>query len=225
MILTEAQQRATEAYLGEVFGDQTERQRSLMPRGVAAGLPDIAVSPDVGHLLRILASMSNQGLGAERIIEVGCLGGYSGIWLAQGLAPGGRLYTIEPVELHARFARAEFEAMGLADRVEVIEDTGLSALPRLAGEFGPSSVDVLFFDAIKEEYPAYLEASRDMLRLGGLLLADNVLGSDWHISDEPGSSARRDAVDAFNRAVAADGGFDVGCVANRQGLMVARKLA
>ena len=88
----------TTTYLREVFGTQDEQLRTLMPRAVAAGLPDIAVSADVGRLLMLLTRMTGNGKGARLAIEVGTLAGYSGIWIARGLASGGRLITIEPNE-------------------------------------------------------------------------------------------------------------------------------
>src|SRR5436190_1603239 len=65
----------TNAYLREVFGAQDEQLRTLMPRAIAAGVPDIAVSADVGRLLKIRASITNGGRGARRIIDVGALAG------------------------------------------------------------------------------------------------------------------------------------------------------
>src|SRR5437868_4104056 len=116
MEMTPQRWDATNTYLRSVFGEQDEQLRSLMPRAIGAGVPDIAVSPDVGRLLKILASMTNGGKGARRIIEVGTLAGYSGIWLARGLEakPGARLFTIEPNPVHADFAEAEFRTAGLA---------------------------------------------------------------------------------------------------------------
>lgn len=209
------------AYLDDVFGAQSERMATLMPRAVEAGLPDIAVSASVGHFLHVLCKT----VGARTIVEVGTLGGYSGAWLARGLQPGGRLITIEPMDLHAGFAQGEFDAMGLSDRVEIRRGFGMDVLPRLVGELGEGGVDVVFLDAIKSEYPDYLPHAKAMLRSGGLLIADNALGGgSWWIDDPEGSNESRDGADRFNRLVAADEQFDSACVPIREGVLVARRV-
>ena len=216
-----------ETYLASVFGDtafehEDDAMKSLMDRAVAAGLPRINVSSHVGRLLGLLCSLVSRERGLA--VEVGTLAGYSGTHLARGLAPGARLVTIELSDAHADFAEAEFRRAGVADRVEIRRGAGLSVLPRLLGEFGPESADIVFFDAIKTEYEGYFESARLLLRSGGLLLADNVLGSgSWWVTDAPGSSPERDAIDRFNRRVAADAAFDAACIANTNGLLIARR--
>lgn len=222
MDMTPERWDATCAYLDDVFGAQDEQLRTLMTRAVAAGLPDIAVSASVGHLLMVLAKTA----GARTIVEVGTLGGYSGIWLARGLAPGGRLITVEASPVHAAFARGEFDKAGVGDRVEVREGKGLEVLPALVAELGEGSVDLVFLDAIKTEYPGYLPHAKALLRPGGLLTADNALGGgSWWIDGEAGSDESRDAADRFNRLVAGDADFDAACVPIREGVLIARKRA
>jgi caffeoyl-CoA O-methyltransferase len=218
--MTNEKWHATCQYLDDVFGAQDERLATLMPRAVAAGVPDIAVSPSVGRLLTILARL----VAARTIIEVGTLAGYSGIWLARGLSEGGRLITIEPEPVHADFAAAEFIAAGVADRAQIRRGHGLGVLPALVGELGAGSVDLVFLDAIKTEYPVYLPYATELLRPGGLLVADNALGSgSWWIDGAPGSGPERDAVDRFNRTVAADDSYEAACVPIREGVLIARK--
>ena len=207
----------TRNYTREVFGHEDAHLANLMKQGVAAGLPDIAVSADVGRFILLMTSMTE----AKVVIELGTLGGYSTIWLARALKPGGIVITIESEEKHAAFAEEQFLAAGVADRIEVIRGKALDVLPEIAKRLGPDSVDVLFYDAIKTEYPAYWQLTKPLLKKGGLLLADNVLGASWWI-DQEGNPAR-DAVDAFNRSIAADATLDVACVPLREGVLVARK--
>ncbi len=217
---------ALQAYTREVFGAQDEQLRTLMPRAIAAGIPDIAVDASVGRLLRTLCAMTNAGKGAAVAIELGTLAGYSAIWIARGLRrdPAGRLYTIEPEPHHANFALREFSAAGVADRIEIRRSTALEELPRLRDQLGDESVDFAFLDAIKTEYTDYLLALRPMMRRGGLIVADNVLGGSKWVTDPPGSSDYRDAIDRFNRTVASDSWFETSCVPLREGLMIARRL-
>ncbi len=214
----------TRRYVREVFGAQDEHLAHLMERAVAAGLPDIAVSPDVGHLLQLLVAMTRPagpGPRGQRVVELGTLAGYSTIWLARGLAAGGQVVTVELDERHARFAERELAAAGVGDRVTVRRGAALDELRRMRAELGEHSVDLFFFDAVKTEYQAYWDVARAMLRPGGLLVADNVLGAGWWI-DEVGEP-NREAIDRFNRAVAADAELEVACVPLREGVLVARK--
>jgi len=206
-------------YLSDVFGAEDENLAGLMDRAVKAGLPDIAVDASVGRLLLVLTRL----VGARTAVELGTLGGYSGVWIARGLADGGALYTIEPEKRHAEFARGEFRRAGVADKVEIIEAEALAVLPELADRLGRASVDLVFLDAIKAEYEDYLDAVIPMMRPGALVIADNALaGGDWSIDDAPGSSESRDAIDRFNRRLADDPNFDAAGVPIREGVAIAR---
>lgn len=206
-------------YSREVFGRQDAHLAGLMDEAVEAGLPNIAVSADVGRLLMILTSMTR----GELAIELGTLGGYSGIWIARGLKPGGRLITIEPEAAHADFATVQFERAGVDDRLEIRRGAALDVLPKIARELDPNSVDVVFIDAVKSEYPDYWRMVRPLIARGGLVLADNVLGSgSWSIDDE--AQPQRTAVDRFNRLVADDPDFEAVVVPLRNGVLVGRRI-
>ena len=225
MDMTPSRWRSTASYLIDVFGAQDEQLATLTPRAVAAGLPDIAVSPDVGRLLMLLVSMTGGGRGARVAIEVGTLAGYSGIWIARGLASGGRLITIESEPAHADFAQREFEAAGVSAAVEIRRGAAMDVLPALAEDVEPASVDFVFLDATKREYPDYFAVIRPLIAVGGLLVADNVLGSrTWWIDAPAGRSADRDGADRFNRLMAADPDFETVAVPIREGVLIARRM-
>src|SRR5690349_10436366 len=95
-----------------------------------AGLPPIQVAPNQGKLLAILA----QSIGARSILEIGTLAGYSTIWLARALPPGGTLITLEVDPRHAEIARANLARAGLTGVVEVRLGRALDTLPQLADE-------------------------------------------------------------------------------------------
>jgi caffeoyl-CoA O-methyltransferase len=130
-------------------------------------LPAIQLGRCEGRMLGMFARL----IGAKRAVEVGTLAGFSAIELARGLAPGGRLWTIEADHHHATVARGNLTLAGLGGRVTVLEGTGAAMLPTLAAE-GP--FDLVFLDADKEGYPIYGRWAREHLRPGGLLIADNV---------------------------------------------------
>src|SRR5246500_2795189 len=133
----------------------------------AAGLPQIAVSTQQGKFLSLLAG----AIKARRILEIGTLGGFSTIWLARGAGPLGRVVTLEYEPKHAEVARANLQRSGVGDRVEVIVGAALDALPTLAG--GP--FDLVFIDADKENYAAYLEWAVRLGRPGSVIVLDNVI--------------------------------------------------
>jgi caffeoyl-CoA O-methyltransferase len=218
MEMTDERWRYTNEYSREVFGQQDRHLAGLMAEATAAGLPDIAVSADVGRLLMMLTAMTR----ARLALEVGTLGGYSGIWIARGLAEGGRLITVEREPDHAAFAQRQFDRAGVSGRVEFRVGEALEVLPRLAGALGPGSVDVVFLDAEKSEYVAYWEVIRPLVAVGGLVLADNVLGTGSEWIDQQDRPQPR-AVDRFNRVVAAADGFEAVAVPLRQGVLIARR--
>ncbi|MCH8823536.1 MAG: O-methyltransferase [Planctomycetes bacterium] len=219
MNMTAQRWRYIQEYSKEVFGQEDAHLSGLMQEAIANGLPSIAITADVGRLLMILASTTRGRLA----IEVGTLGGYSGIWLARGLANAGRLITIELEDKHADFAQRQFELASVANRIEIKRGAALDVLPHLAEELEPGSVDVVFLDAVKSEYPQYWTLIRNLIAKGGIILADNALGSDtWHIDDE--SDPQRIAMDKFNRLVASDPEFEASIIPLRNGVLVGRRM-
>lgn len=215
-----ARWRYTCDYLKTTFGQQDAHLAGLMDDAVARGMPDIAVSADVGRLLMMLTAMTPGRLA----VEVGTLAGYSAIWIARGLPPDGRLITIEPEAAYADFAEEQLVKAAVADRVELRRGYGLPVLEQLAAELPPGSVDMVFLDAVKSEYPDYFRTARPLIAPGGLLLADNVLGSStWWIDHE--RSEDRGGADELNRTLAADPEFEAVAVPLREGMLIARRLA
>lgn len=153
-----------DTYLGQLFwtedGLLADLGRDLAERG-----PQIQVSAEEGRLLGLLVTIS----GARRVLEVGTLFGYSGVWIARALGPDGRLDTVESTPLHAAAARDWFERAEVGDRVTVHEGAALAVLPGLEPGY-----DLAFFDAAKSEYCDYLDHALRLVRPGGLVLADNV---------------------------------------------------
>jgi predicted O-methyltransferase YrrM len=136
----------------------------------AAGLPAIDVSPTQGKLLHLLAWIQQP----RRILEIGTLGGYSTIWLARGLAPEGRMVTLEVDPKHAEVARTNLVRAGLADAVEIRVGPAAASLARLHEESaGP--FDVIFIDADKPSNPVYLAWALKLSTLGSLIVVDNIV--------------------------------------------------
>ena len=202
-------------YANELFGERDEQMVGLMDRAVAAGLPPIAVTPDIGRMLSMLVAST-----AGRVaVEVGTLGGYSAMWIARGLPEGGKLITIEYEGRHANFAEAEFAKAGLAEKIEVIRGAGLDVIPSLAGRVGLGGVDFAFIDAVKTEYVGYFDELKPLIAVGGIVVADNVLGTGQGWIDEGYGT------DDFNRHVAADLDFESTISPMRSGVLIARRMS
>lgn len=155
----------------------------------AAGLPEINVSPNEGKLLYLLAKIA----GARRILEIGTLGGYSTMWLASALPAGGKLVTLELEEKHAAVARKNLERAGLLSNVEIQVGDARQLLARLNSEF-----DLVFIDADKQSYPAYLDFALKLTHPGSLILADNVI-RDGRVTDANDADPTIRAVRHFNQ--------------------------
>jgi predicted O-methyltransferase YrrM len=163
-----------------------------------AGLPSINVSANQGKLLMLFARMLN----ARNILEIGTLGGYSTIWMARGMAEGGRLITLEYEAKHAEVATANLVRVGLSDRVEIRVGRALETLPKLVDE-GRGPFDLVFIDADKQGYTEYLEWSMKLSRRGTVIVADNVV-RNGAITDEASSDEMVQGIRRFNRALAAE---------------------
>ena len=202
-------------YATELFAPEDRVLAAVRARHAAANLPLIHISADEGKLLYVLL----RAVGAARVLEIGSLAGYSGIWIARALAPGGRLITIEKDPRHADLARQAFREAGLADTVRVVEGAALDVLPGLDPGF-----DAVFVDADKEPMARYFDWSMRLLRTGGLLLCDNAFfhGS---VGDEADHSPQAEGVRAFNRLAASDPRLTATVVPIRDGLVVGVKVA
>jgi predicted O-methyltransferase YrrM len=154
----------------------------------AAGLPAISVSPLQGALLELLA----RAVRAERILEVGTLGGYSTLWLARS---GADIVTLELDPGYAEVARANLDRAGVGAQVEIVVGPALETLPGIPGPF-----DLVFIDADKAHSADYLALALDKVRPGALIVVDNVVrrGALADLDDDhPSVTGSRRAVEAM----------------------------
>jgi len=164
----------------------------------AAGLPPIAVTPNLGKLLYLFARIQ----GAKKILEIGTLAGYSTIWLARALPPGGRLISLEADPKHAEIARNNIARAGLAEVVEIRLGSALEMLPRVAAE-GLGPFDLIFVDAEKRDNPEYFAWSLKLSRPGSVLVFDNVV-RDGAVIDPANTTPSVQGIRRFNELVAAE---------------------
>ncbi|HEU5378162.1 MAG TPA: O-methyltransferase [Ktedonobacteraceae bacterium] len=156
--------------LVERFAAEDAGLRNALAAAREEGLPEIQISPLQGKMLQVLAAACN----ARKILELGSLGGYSGIWLARALPANGRLITLEISPKHAAAVRNAFTKAQVADRAEVRVGKALELLPELEKE---APFDLFFIDADKVNYPAYLDWSLRLSRPGSIIVADNCIRS------------------------------------------------
>ncbi len=161
---------AVDRYFADQLLPQDAALDAALAASAAAGLPAIQVSALQGKLLQLMAML----MGARNILEVGTLGGYSAIWLARALPPGGRLVTLEIDPNHARVALANLAHAGLADRVELRLGPAADSLAQLV-EQGAGPFDLVFIDADKPGNTGYFDRALELSRPGTAIVIDNVV--------------------------------------------------
>ncbi|WP_175943454.1 O-methyltransferase [Burkholderia pyrrocinia] len=159
-----------DAYFSATLVPSDDALDAALAASHAAGLPAINVAPNQGKLLQLLATIR----GARRILEVGTLGGYSTIWLARALPPGGTLVTLELRPEHAKVATQNIARAGFAEVVSVIVGSAKDSLARLV-DAGGAPFDFIFIDADKDNNPVYLDAALKLSRPGTVIVVDNVV--------------------------------------------------
>ncbi len=186
--------KAVESYFETKITRPDPSYAELQQASQAGGLPDIAVSAAEGKQLHLMAKMS----GAKRILEIGTLGGYSTLWLARALPPGGKVVTLEYSPKHAEVARANLDKAGVGDRVEIKVGAALDVLPTLDGPF-----DFFFIDANKDGYPEYFRWAMKLSRPGSVIVADNCV-RDGQVADARSNDPAVIGVRQMMDAVAAE---------------------
>lgn len=197
-----SQQRWSEvdAYVEQRLIDEDPALAQALADSAAAGLPSIALTPAQAKMLHLIARIH----GAASILELGTLGGYSTIWLARALPPGGRLITLELRPEYAAVAAANLQRAGAADLVEIRVGPALDALDALIAE-GAGPFDLVFIDADKQSTPEYFERALALSRAGSVIVTDNVV-RDGAIVEADNEEPRAQGMRRFHELLAADRG-------------------
>lgn len=149
-----------------------------------------AIDREVGQLLALLVSAQR----AQRVLEIGTAIGYSALWICRGLPQTGQLTTIEQNRRRAERAQQVFAEAGVTDRVRLVVDDALNALPSLEPNF-----DLVFLDATKTIYPELYALAATLVRPGGWVITDNVLFKGLVLSPEPPPPYYSHMVDGLRR--------------------------
>ena len=211
---------AMHAYLIEHGARQDDVLARIQRETEAMGdVSSMQIAPDQGAFMTMLARLT----GAREALELGTFTGYSAICLARGLETGGRLLCCELSEEYAAIAARNFEAAGVASRIEVRIGPALDTLRALPRQV---AFDLAFIDADKANYPAYYEEVLTRVRPGGLVLVDNVLGAGriLRIGElDPKAARSVGAIRELNERIRDDERVDVAMVGIADGLTLARK--
>ncbi|MDR6865637.1 putative O-methyltransferase YrrM [Microbacterium resistens] len=192
--------RASDEFLAEALVGRDSALEAALAAQDAAGLPAIEVAPVGGKLLSLLVRIG----GARRVLEIGTLGGYSTIWMARAIGDGGRVVTIEAEPGNAAVARANVDAAGVGDRIDIRIGRGEDVLPRLVGE---EPFDLVFIDADKESNTLYLDWAARLGRPGTVIVLDNI-GRDGEIVNERSTDPKVIGTRAGLRMLGEDPRFD-----------------
>lgn len=177
----------------------------LLEANRAADLPPIDVSPAQAKLLKLLVRSS----GASRVLEIGTLGGYSTVWMAQGLPannPAAKVVTLEIDAAHAKVAKENFQAAKLTDRIELQMGSADALMKKLISQSVPP-FDFVFVDADKESLSLYLELVLQLTRPGSLIVFDNVV-RQGEVTDQQSTDSRVLGVRAFHGILQSDSRLD-----------------
>lgn len=207
-------------YVTDLFKPEDRLLAEVRQRAEAAGLPAIHVGRMDGLHLEVLT----RAFGARKAVEIGTLAGYSGVCLARGMGPEGKLYTFEFEPKHAELARETFKKAGVANQVELFVGPALQNLSKIESQ-GP--FDLVFVDADKVSYPQYLTWAANHLRVGGVVLGDNTFawgGIAEDVFDDAEEEAAVRALQAFNRESAQGGRFRSTILPTGEGLTIAVKV-
>lgn len=179
---------------------------------------NMQISQEQGQFLRILVEL----LGPHRIVEVGTFTGYSSLAMALSLPIEGSLICCDICPEKTSHARRYWHQAGVEHRIDLRLGDAINTLDQMLSSGHAGTIDLMFVDADKESYSAYIDRAFPLLRTNGLLLLDNVLWSGAVIDDADQEPATR-GIRAANLALAHDERFTVSMIPLGDGLTLARK--
>ncbi|WP_238649333.1 O-methyltransferase [Paenibacillus piscarius] len=185
----------------EDYSEQLYMEDELLLQVKAAitegGMPEVSIAPGYGRLLTMLVTLSR----SARLLEIGALGGYSGICLCRGLTQEGSLTSLELRAEYAALAERHLQQAGFGDRVEYKIGPALDSLKLLEAQ--GQRYDFFFIDADKENYPNYLDYAIRLASPGAIIAGDNIFLRGRTLNPEKNGPAVQ-AMRRFNELIASD---------------------
>jgi predicted O-methyltransferase YrrM len=206
-------------YIRQTFAHEPKQQQAIR-NGLTGPEDQISVPPEDGRLLQLLVRLA----GAKKIVEIGTLGGYSSLWMAQAMPKGGVIYTCEYEERRAKIAEKNFKKYAKGKKINIVRGNAHETLPLLSKK-GP--FDLVFIDADKISYAKYLDWAEKNVRKGGLIIGDNSFLFDAVWQEEPVDRVRQTALFAmrdFNRRLSDPKKYQSMLLNTGQGMTVAMRL-
>ncbi len=204
-------------YIVDLFARPDPALQHTLEDSIQQGLPTINVKPEEGRFLQVLIRAIN----AKKVVEIGTLGGFSGIWIARGLPPGGKLITLEKDPRHAEISRRHFKNAGVSDRVDIRVGNAHESLRKMVDE-GP--FDFIFIDAEKDGYPDYLDWAIQNICVGGTIAAHNAFRKGSVTGTAP-EDDYTEGMKKFNQRVASDPRLLATIYPAGDGMVIAVRLA
>ncbi|HSR11622.1 MAG TPA: class I SAM-dependent methyltransferase, partial [Thermodesulfobacteriota bacterium] len=205
-------------YMLSVSVRQTEVLKRLREETSRFPMAEMQISPEQGQLMSLLVKL----LGASRAMEVGVFTGYSSLCVAMVLPPSGKLIACDINREWTDVARRYWRDARVDSIVELHLAPALETMDRLLAEDQGGTIDFLFIDADKENYPAYYDRGLRLLRTGGLMAIDNVFW-DGKVADRRVRDRETRAIRELNDRIKADERVDVTMIPIGDGLTLARK--
>lgn len=202
-------------YIQRLFGAEDEVLQAVRQSIIDREMPTISVSPEVGTYLTMLVKTS----GAQSVLEIGALGGYSGICLARGMSEKGKLTSLELEVEYAQLAHQNLIGAGFGGQVIYRVGEALVSLQQLEAE--GEKFDLFFIDADKGNYVNYFEWALKLANPGALILADNVLWGG-RVYDQENQEESTQMLRAFNEKIASDDRVESMLLPIGDGLSVSR---
>jgi predicted O-methyltransferase YrrM len=187
-------------------------------RRAVADRAGMQITPEQGQFMGLLARL----IGARRLIEIGTFTGYSALAVMLALPPEARLLCCDVSAEWTAIARRYWDEAGVGVRIELRLQPALDTLDELVRADWAGTVDMIFVDADKDNYPAYVEAAIGLLRPGGLLLVDNALWSG-RVADPTDRTAGTEAIRRVNAMLRDDPRVDFSLIPIGDGMALARK--
>lgn len=206
------------SYLLEVSLRETPLQLRLREETAELSVAQWQIAPEQGQFMAMLVQLT----GARRLLEVGTFTGYSALSMAQAMPEEGQLLCCDIDEQYTSIARRYWEEAGVAARIQLRLAPALETLGALVREGRAESFDLIFIDADKTNYPAYLEHALVLARPGGVILFDNTLWSGRVLEARPESADTR-AIQSLNRRLKLDQRVDISLLPLGDGLTLCRK--
>jgi O-methyltransferase len=182
-------------------------------------MAEMQIAPEQGQFLAFLTRL----IGARNALEIGTFTGYSALAVALALPADGRLIACDVSEEWTQIARQHWAEAGIEEKIELRLAPALDTLAVLEREGCAGRIDIAFIDAEKTEYDDYYEHCLSLVRVGGLIIFDNML-QDGQVADPNSSDVNTNAIRALNAKIAADDRVDVVLLPLGDGTTVARRV-